>query len=67
MRVWRSVPLLSLQGPFERVLGFLRALERLQVFVIINDLSVEAEPTPSLEQTVAEDAPPAPPQECHSN
>ena len=51
---------LTVQGPFERVLGFLRALERLQVFVIINDLSVEAEPTQSLEQTSAEDAPPAP-------
>ena len=39
---------LTVQGPFERVLAFLRAVERLQVFVIIQDLSMEADPLPDL-------------------
>ena len=50
---------LTVQGPFEHVLSFLRALESLQVFVIINDLSVEAEPTPIVGNKAAEASPSA--------
>ena len=34
---------LTVKGPFPQVLDFLRALERLQVFVIISDMEVNAE------------------------
>ena len=35
---------LTVQGGFLQVYGFLRALERLQVFVIVSEMDIQAQP-----------------------